>query len=228
MPHITRVVGRASAWLVYTATLSLAACSADRSTAPGPSAASGLAPSSAPAYSRPAPQPSIAKLEIDYMEETIDHHLAGIVMDGLCVERVPQPLLHEDAQLVEMCQESIASQQRQIALYRQWLRDWYGIDYVGEIPQSAQRDIERLSALYGEEFENEFLTNISMHHLMIIKQSEQVVRRAYHDELRREALMTIVNQSRSVIMLQTWDCAWFGDCRQGLKQQAERFLAEYA
>lgn len=181
-----------------------------------------------PSFNRPAPQPSIAKLEIDYMMETIDHHLSGIEMDELCVERAPNPLLHEDAELVAMCREAIASQQRQIALYRQWLRTWYGIDYEGEIPQSAEQDIERLSELFGEEFEDEYLTEISMHHLMIVKQSEMVVRRAYHGELREEALMTIVNQSRDVIQMQTWDCEWFGDCRQGLKQQAERILAEYA
>ena len=180
-----------------------------------------------PSFSRPAPQPSVAKLEMDYMMETIDHHLAGIEMDELCVQRVPNPLLHEDAELVAMCQEAIASQQRQITLYRQWLRTWYGIAYEGEIPQSAEQDIERLAELFGEEFEDEYLTEISMHHLMIIKQSEKVLRRAYHGELRQEALMTIVNQSRDVIQMQTWDCEWFGDCRQGLKQQAERFLAEY-
>ena len=72
------------------------------------------------------------------------------------------------------------------------------------------------------------LEEFSKHHLQIIKQSEHVVRRAYHDELRREARMTIVSQSRQVIMMQTWDCAWYGDCREGLKQQAERFLEEYA
>ena len=180
-----------------------------------------------PSLSQAAPQPSVAKLEIDYMMETIDHHLAGIVMAGLCVERVPDPLLHEDAALVALCEQSIASQQRQIELYRQWLLDWYGIRYEGEITQSAEQDIERLSELFGEEFENEFLTEFSKHHLGIIKASEKVVRRAFHEPLRQEALMTIVMQSQGVIRMQTWDCEWFGDCRQGLKKQAERFLEEY-
>jgi hypothetical protein len=39
--------------------------------------------------------------------------------------------------------------------------------------------------------------------------------------------MTIVDQSREVIRMQTRDCASFGDCRGGLMQQAERFLREY-
>lgn len=180
-----------------------------------------------PSLDQAATQPSIARLEIDYMKETIDHHLAGIVMAELCVERVPEPLLHDDAELVELCEESIASQQRQISLYREWLRQWYGIEYDGEIQQSAAQDIRRLSELYGEPFENEFLTEFSKHHLQIIKQSERIVRRAYHEQLRREALTTIVSQSRGVIQMQTWDCEWFDDCRQGLKKQAHRFLAEY-
>lgn len=201
--------------------LTVGACSDDTAAPTAPSVVD------RPSFSQAAPQPSVAKLEIDYMQETINHHLAGIVMAEMCVERVPDPLLHEDAALVAMCEESIASQQRQIELYRQWLLDWYGISYTGEITQSAEQDIRRLSELYGEEFENEFLTEFSKHHLGIIKASEKVVRRASHEPLRDEALTTILNQSRGVIQMQTWDCEWFGDCRQGLKQQAERFLAEY-
>jgi uncharacterized protein (DUF305 family) len=198
-------------------TLGAAAC-ADAPTTP----AGTPALSDAPSLNRAAPQPSVAKLEIDYMQETIDHHLAGIMMAQMCIQKA----VHEE--LRQLCRESLASQQRQIALYRTWLQEWYGISYTGEIPQSAEQDIERLSALSGAEFEDEFLEEFSKHHLMIIKQSEHVVRRAYHEELRREARMTIVNQSRQVIMMQTWDCAWYGDCPQGLKEQAERFLQEYA
>ena len=192
------------------AALTLAACS--DVTAP---AATDLA-AEPPSLSRPAPQPSVAKLEIDYMEFAIDHHLAGIVMAQLCVERA----IHEE--LRQLCRESIASQQRQIELFRTWLRDWYGINYVGEIPQSAAQDIRRLSQLYGAEFEDEFLTEFSKHHLRIIKESEKVVRRGYHEELRREAQMTITNQSRQVVQMQTWDCQWYDDCRRGLIKQAQR------
>ena len=196
--------------------LGLAAC-ADAPTTPS----SALEPG-APSLDRAAPQPSVAKLEIDYMQETIDHHLAGVVEATMCMQKA----VHEE--LRQLCEQSLASQQRQIALYRTWLQQWYGVSYTGEITQSARRDIERLAALSGAEFEDEFLEEFSKHHLQIIKQSEHVVRRAYHDELRREARMTIVSQSRQVIMMQTWDCAWYGDCREGLKQQAERFLEEYA
>ena len=128
--------------------------------------------------------------------------------------------IHEE--LRQLCRESIASQQRQIELFRTWLRDWYGINYVGEIPQSAAQDIRRLSQLYGAEFEDEFLTEFSKHHLRIIKESEKVVRRGYHEELRREAQMTITNQSRQVVQMQTWDCQWYDDCRRGLIKQAQR------
>ena len=197
--------------------LGLAACS-EVPTSPS----AGTLELGAPAANRAASQPSVAKLEVDYMEETINHHLAGIVMAQMCIEKT----IHEE--LRQLCRESLASQQRQIELYRRWLRAWYGISYTGEIPQSAAQDIRRLAALSGAAFEDEFLEEFSKHHLQIIKQSEHVVRRASHDELRAEARMTVVNQSRQVIRMQTWDCAWYGDCRTGLTQQADRFLEEYA
>jgi uncharacterized protein (DUF305 family) len=156
------------------------------------------------------------------MEFTIDHHLAGIVMAQLCVERA----IHEE--LRALCEESIASQQRQIELFRTWLRAWYGIEYEGEVSTSSEQDIRRLSKLSGAEFENEFLIEFSKHHLRIIKESDKAVRKVFHEELRREAVMTIVSQSRQVIQMQTWDCQWYGDCRQGLLQQAERMLQRYS
>lgn len=163
--------------------------------------------------SRAAPQPSIARYEVYYMELTIDHHLAGLVEAQMCIDKA----VHEE--LRAMCQMSLMSQQRQIALYREWLQAWYGISYTGEIDQSAQQDIRRLSALSGAAFEDEFLTEFSKHHLRIIKESEKAVERVYHDELRQEAMMTVTGQSRQVAQMQTWDCQWYGDCRQGLLNQ---------
>lgn len=150
------------------------------------------------------------------MELTIDHHLAGIAETRLCV----QGAINQE--LRQLCQQSIVSQQRQITLYRTWLREWYGIEYTGEIPQSSAQDIRRLSELAGAAFEDEFLTEFSKHHLRIIKESEKAMRTVYHDELRREAQMTITMQTEGVIEMQTWDCQWYGDCRQGLEKQAEK------
>ena len=147
------------------------------------------------------------------MELAIDHHLAGIVMAQVCIDRA----IHEE--LRDMCRESIASQQRQITLYRTWLRDWYGLDYTGAIDQSAEQDIRRVSQLFGAAFEDEFLTDFSKHHLRIVKESEKAVRTVYHEELRREAQMTITMQSQSVVEMQRWHCQWYGDCRPGLVNQ---------
>ena len=76
----------------------LAACS-DAPTTP----TSALEPG-APSLDRAAPQPSVAKLEIDYMEETINHHLAGVVMAQRCIAKA----VHEE--LRQLCQQSPASQ----------------------------------------------------------------------------------------------------------------------
>lgn len=94
-----------SVLLTSVVALGLAACS-DVPTTP---ATSSLEPG-APSLSQAAPQPSVAKFEIDYMEETINHHLAGVVMAQRCIAKA----VHEE--LRQLCQQSLASQQRQIAL----------------------------------------------------------------------------------------------------------------
>lgn len=193
--------------LALAAAFGLGACS-DAATEPA------TTPTGGPSLSAAAPQPSTAKFEVDYMEEVVDHHTAGLVMAQMCIDKA----VH--AELRALCQESLQSQSMQIRMLQQWLRDWYGISYTGEIQQSAAQDIRRLSALSGAEFENEFLTEFSKHHLQIIKLSEKAVRKVYHEELRTQIAERIIqSQSRQVVQMQTWDCQWYGDCRPGLINQ---------
>jgi len=199
---------RSSRVLAVVAALGLVACSTEVPTAPPAARVSDQ-----PSLSMAAPQPSVAKYEVYYMELTIDHHLAGIVVAELCVERA----IHSE--LRTLCEQSIASQQQQIEQLRSWLLEWYGIDYTGEITQSAQQDIRRLAQLSGAAFEDEFLTDFSKHHLRIIKESEKAVRTVYHEELRQLAANIITAQSQQIVTMQTWDCQWYGDCRQGLINQ---------
>lgn len=201
--------------VLTSAALALGAC-ADGTTPPA-------APdtSVAPSLNRAAPQRSVARFEVDYMKSTIDHHTAGVVMAQLCIDRA----VH--AELRQLCEQSLASQRMQIEMLQDWLQDWYGITYEGTIPPSAAQDIRRLSQLSGAEFEDEFLTEFSKHHLGIIKESDKAVERVYHPELRELARSIVIAQSRGVIMMQTWDCEWYDDCRQGFKQQAQRYLRQY-
>jgi uncharacterized protein (DUF305 family) len=147
------------------------------------------------------------------MELTIDHHLAGLAVAELCVERA----IHSE--LTALCEQSIVSQQQQIEQLRAWLREWYGIDYTGEVEQSAQQDIRRLAELSGPAFEDEFLTDFSKHHLRIIDKSEKAARTVHHEQLRQLAENIVGAQSQQVAMMQTWDCQWYGDCRPGLISQ---------
>ena len=195
--------------LVLALALGVGAC-ADSPTAPA-SAADQAALGTA------APRRSTAKFEIDYMTFSIDHHTAGIEMAELCIDRA------EHAVLIALCEQSLVSQREEIATLQEWLRDWYGISYEGTVPQSAREDLRRLAQLDGEEFEDDFLTEFSKHHLRIIKESDKAVRRAYHSELRDMARMIIAAQSQGVIMMQNWDCQWYDDCRQGLKRQAQKY-----
>lgn len=62
--------------LVGALALGLAAC-ADTPTAPT-SSRSSMAPGEA-SFDQPAPEPSVAKYEVYYMELSIDHHLAAVL-----------------------------------------------------------------------------------------------------------------------------------------------------
>jgi uncharacterized protein (DUF305 family) len=197
-----------SIWVAATI-LALAACHKD-ATAPNSTTGKGATPGTPtpgpPAPTPPPPGSAVAPYEAHFLEFMIDHHLGGVALATRCSERA----VHEE--LRALCHHSLADQQRQIALFRSWLRQWYGVDYAGTMHPSAEANVQRLSAVSGTAFENDFLTTFSAHHVVTIVGSRQAVGAVPHDELRHEAQLMVTNQTHQVMAMQAWDCHWYGDC----------------
>lgn len=196
------------------AALGVGAC-ADSPTSPT------AVPSAGPLASSALAQPGIAKYEIEYMKFVIDHHMGGVALASLCLERATNPDLRA------LCQEARTTQLREIGVLRGWLQDWYGISYQGMIMPEAQANVARLRAIPTvDAFQNQFLDTFSMGHLQVIEESLKATRRVRHEELDNLAGSIVTSQSRQVIQMQTWDCQWYGECDDDLLRQAEKALKQ--
>lgn len=196
------------------AALGLGAC-ADSPTSPT------AAPTDGPLTSQALKQPGIAKYEIEYMQFTINHHMGGVALASLCLERATR------TELRQLCATARSDQLREIGILRGWLRDWYGINYEGMILPEAQANVARLRQIPSvEEFQNQFLDTFSMGHLQIIEESLKATRRVRHEALDNLAESIVTSQSNQVIQMQTWDCQWYGECDDDLLRQAEKALKQ--
>ena len=61
------------------------------------------------------------EFEVAFLMMMIEHHAVAVEQGAQCIERAYHP------ELVDLCEDIIATQKMEIALMEMWLCDWYGI-----------------------------------------------------------------------------------------------------
>lgn len=187
------------------AILGLGACSSDQTLGPTATEPDAIA-SNVRVASGPAPDRATARYEIEFMQDMIDHHAMAVMMGEMCVEKA----VHEE--LRQLCQEIIAAQSAEIQQMQGWLQEWYGISYAPQMKPSAMRQMEKLAALSGAEFEIAFTEMMIKHHAKAVKEGEQCVERVFHEALRELCENIIATQTAEIELMQSWLCEWYGIC----------------
>ena len=149
------------------------------------------------AAEEPAPDRSTQQFEIRFMEFTIEHHLMGVEMAELCMEKTTPPPPEGDATLVERCAVIAEDQAQEAQMLQDWLRDWYGVEFE---PKMSSGQLNKLIKAEGEEFDIEVAGMFIEHHLRQIKESQKCLERAFHEELLDLCQHMIAEQSANIIV----------------------------
>jgi uncharacterized protein (DUF305 family) len=150
------------------------------------------------AASAPAPDRSAQRFEIRFMERTIEHHLMGVEMAELCVEKTTPPPPDADTRLRELCSTIAADQAVEAQQLMTWLRDWYGIEF--EPKMSGGGMMAKLEEAEGEAFDIEVSEMFIDHHMRQIKSSTKCLVRAWHDQLEAQCQQMIDVQSAEIVV----------------------------
>ena len=145
-----------------------------------------------------------ARYEIKFLKDMIDHHMMAVMTSQLCQEEA----VHEE--LRELCGQIETAQMAEIELMQSWLRGWYGIEYEPRMTPGMERQVEKLAALEGAEFEIAFMEMMIKHHEGAVKEGERCVERAYHPELIELCHDIIEAQTAEIETMQTWLSEWYG------------------
>lgn len=159
------------------------------------------------AADEPAPDQSTARYEVDFLIGMIDHHAMAVEMAEICLDKAIHP------ELEAMCESIKTSQSQQIEQMQTWLQDWYGVSHEPEMTAGDMRQMEKLAALDGAEFEIEFMESMIRHHRKAISEGEQCLRRAYHPELLELCENIIEAQSAEIAQMDQWLCDWYDRCK---------------
>lgn len=164
----------------------------------------GLCAVTAPARADgPAPTRQQARFEADFLKGMIDHHAMAVETAMLCEDRA----VHDD--LIDLCDQIIATQTAEIELMQGWLEDWYGIEYEPRMTRQMERQIEKMAGLDGAEFEVAFLEMMIRHHRMAVREGVRCIDRAYHEDLVELCEDIVETQTAEIELMRDWLSEWY-------------------
>lgn len=169
----------------------------------------------------PAPNPTSASLEVEFLQGMVPHHRAAIMMAEMAVQKATRP------ELRELAQKIIDDQEREIAEMTVWLRDWYGLEppagmmmpmesmmemapMLHNVMPDMDARMEALMRLSGPAFDIEFMSAMSDHHAMAISMAVPVLINGHHADLVRMAERVVIAQGEEIQQMDTWLDEWYG------------------
>lgn len=140
--------------------------------------------------------------EAEYLAEMIPHHQEAVA--------AARELARSDRPEMRRLGRSIVrAQTAEIAQMKDWLHAWYpGTEPVDDyVPM--MRD---LSGLEGDALDHAFLQDMTMHHMMAVMMSQQLLGRdlATHDAVEDFAAQVREDQRAEIVMMRAWLRDWFG------------------
>ena len=149
-----------------------------------------------------------AEFETSYLQQTIQHHRAGIEMAKLVNDQTKRPELREFAG------KMISAQQQEIDQMTKWLTDWYKTSPKQVANDKAAKEMEmHMSMFKGKQdanFDKAFLEMMPKHHHDAVEMSEQAEKKATHPELTKFAAKIAKDQQMEIKQMKRWAQSWFG------------------
>jgi uncharacterized protein (DUF305 family) len=166
-----------------------------------------------------------AQLEQDFLMGMVPHHRGAIMMSRMALEKATRP------ELKELAQKVIATQEMEIQLMTNYLRDWYGMtppagDMMspemmremdmpmmhGTMPsmEAMMRQMESLRTKTGADFDIAYMSALAEHHAMASMMASSALVGAYHGDLYKLAARIVKDQGEEIVQLQEWLEQWYG------------------
>lgn len=166
----------------------------------------------------PATGEEFDQLFIDMMAP---HHEGAVEMAKIAQERA------EHAEIKAMADAIIAGQQEEIAMMKDWRKQWYGssdtppmdampaleaMPGMGGMGHSMdmQADVERLRSA-GEPFDKAFIEAMIPHHQSAIEAAKLALAQASHPEVKELAQEIIDAQQSEIDQMNAWLKDWYSE-----------------
>jgi uncharacterized protein (DUF305 family) len=157
-------------------------------------------------------QQSVDQLFLDRM---IHQHRGAIGMARVASQR------SEHAELEAMAEETVAEQRAELDQMEAWRSAWYGDpttlpsrtydeDLAMTIARNDQRVAAQVRALeHANPFDSAFIDAMIPHHQKAVAMSQDAMKNAERDEVRRLASMIVQDRTKEIAAMETWRATWY-------------------
>ena len=165
-----------------------------------------------PANTSPMDRGMEMRVEVDkpFIEMMIPHHQSANEMAQIALSRAKSP------EVKKLAQSIIEEQTREIEQMRTWYKQWYGTEVPTNgmnmgtqsgmdqsMMQMEMMDREMMESLKNaQDFDREFLRQMTRHHQTATMMAGMVVNSAQHREIRNLAQNIIKSQSAEITQMQ--------------------------
>ena len=165
-----------------------------------------------PANTSPMDRGMEMRVEVDkpFIEMMIPHHQSANEMAEIALSRAKNP------EVKKLAQSIIEEQTREIEQMRTWYKQWYGTEVPTNgmnmgtqsgmdqsMMQMEMMDREMMESLKNaQDFDREFLRQMTRHHQTATMMAGMVVNSAQHREIRNLAQNIIKSQSAEITQMQ--------------------------
>src|SRR5713101_4102956 len=149
-----------------------------------------------------------AEFEASFLQQMIQHHRSAVEMAKMVADHTQR------AELRQLGEKIISTQQQEIEQMTKWLTDWYKASPKEVANEKADKEMKphmsMLQAKKDADFDKAFLEMMPKHHHMAVEMAEQAEKKATHPELKELATKVAKDQQAEIKQMKSWAASWFG------------------
>ncbi|HEX8251156.1 MAG TPA: DUF305 domain-containing protein [Pyrinomonadaceae bacterium] len=156
-----------------------------------------------------SPGAASAPYDLQFLDTMIAHHQGAVEMSK------PVEAKAGRAELKTLAKNIIADQEKEIAQMKKWREEWFAalppainMEMAGMQDSMKGMDMKKLESLKGNEFDLEFINQMTPHHGGAVIMAKEALRKSQKEEIKTLANAIIKAQEAEIKQMKDWQASW--------------------
>ena len=162
-----------------------------------------------PSTMKSAPNAAKEPFDLQFLDTMSAHHQSAVVMANIVLTKA------NHTELKTFAEKIISDQSEEITQMKQWRDQWFAekpsalnLEMSGMSGSMKGMNMKAFDALTGNEFDLEFIKQMTAHHKGAVIMAKEALDKAEHSEIKSMAQGIINAQEAEIQKMQEWQTTW--------------------